>query len=905
MIRSIGSVAKQTAQLGKRFTEALQCCTSPKNLDELSGDSRHSLLQHPATQPQLGELRAAVLQADHDFSLDDPRRMQTYQAIVDVVLSSTSLARDTEVLDDTIAALGLLVERLPVSVPDSDHPNAAALYDQYGGALLVRWRERSSDARARRDALDDAVIAYHRCVDLTPETDPSLIDRLRNLADAFDERFVRDGSSKDLDCTITAYRRCLKLNPAKHSITADLYSALGDSLEGRFDYHSRKDDLEDAIASYREAIEIIPDNDATKPKRLTRLADLLRRRSEGSDEVHTLDEAMDLLRRAVKLLPPGHAEAHGILASLAGLLEARFALSREESDMREACLSLMQAAQQAATPPLTKFGYAFRAVEILESYPFLGGCFPLLRAYECIIEAYPQAQIASLGKNIIERLRALSLLPFPARGAAATAIASGRLALAVEWLEEGRNVVWGQVFRLRNAADELREHHPDIADRLAALSRQLESVSIEYSGSISFFETSEHSGLPRVRMPEPNQGIQYKLAMEYEVLVQQIQSLDGFQRFLKPRPFAELVAAATEGPIVLVNLHERRSVCDALILLPAGNIVHVPLPRFSYAAAARLYTALQASLESGRLRGARIVSSVQKDISMGDILAALWKRVAQPVLSVLQGVLHPVQGQDLLHITWCLTGPLSFLPLHAAGIYNEGAAQVTLMDFAVSSYTPSIEVLLRSRGRSPSTKHRQQRVLAVAQPYALPHAPIPSTLKEVRLVRAHFPEGATLENQKGTMDAVLDAMVNHSWVHLACHGIQHSEDPTQSSFALHGGASLKLSQLMSLSLEHAELAFLSACQTATGNATVPDEAVHLAAGMLTAGFRSVVGTMWSVGDDDAPIVADAFYTALQRDIEAGRDARVAYALHGAVNQLRMTVGEREFFKWVPFVHFGR
>jgi CHAT domain-containing protein len=40
------------------------------------------------------------------------------------------------------------------------------------------------------------------------------------------------------------------------------------------------------------------------------------------------------------------------------------------------------------------------------------------------------------------------------------------------------------------------------------------------------------------------------------------------------------------------------------------------------------------------------------------------------------------------------------------------------------------------------------------------------------------------------------------------------------------------------------LAFLSACQTAMGDETTPDEMMHLAAALLFAGFRSVVATMW-------------------------------------------------------------
>jgi CHAT domain-containing protein len=107
--------------------------------------------------------------------------------------------------------------------------------------------------------------------------------------------------------------------------------------------------------------------------------------------------------------------------------------------------------------------------------------------------------------------------------------------------------------------------------------------------------------------------------------------------------------------------------------------------------------------------------------------------------------------------------------------------------------------------------------------------------------------------------------------------------------------------------EGAALAFLSACETAMGDDILPEEAVHLAAGMLAIGYRSVIGTMWSIRDGDAPLVADEVYAQLARHDKAPEDdarSRVAYALHKAVGRLREEVGETDFLSWIPFVHFG-
>jgi CHAT domain-containing protein len=82
-------------------------------------------------------------------------------------------------------------------------------------------------------------------------------------------------------------------------------------------------------------------------------------------------------------------------------------------------------------------------------------------------------------------------------------------------------------------------------------------------------------------------------------------------------------------------------------------------------------------------------------------------------------------------------------------------------------------------------------------------------------------------------------------MHLACHGTQDPKDATKSGFCL-GDGRLSISELMQLDLKHAFLAFLSACETATGSKDQPDQAMHLAAAMLFVGFKSVVATMWSV-----------------------------------------------------------
>jgi CHAT domain-containing protein len=137
------------------------------------------------------------------------------------------------------------------------------------------------------------------------------------------------------------------------------------------------------------------------------------------------------------------------------------------------------------------------------------------------------------------------------------------------------------------------------------------------------------------------------------------------------------------------------------------------------------------------------------------------------------------------------------------------------------------------------------KLLAIAAEFAGDMPPLRYVARECEeITRVAISAGATsVDAARSSKSDVIRMLDSVNVVHFACHGIQHRAEPHKSRFCLSSG-DLTVSELMKTDLDHAFLAFLSACETAKGDTKHVDEVVHLAATMLFAGFESVVATMW-------------------------------------------------------------
>ncbi|TFK62237.1 hypothetical protein BDN72DRAFT_827689 [Pluteus cervinus] len=476
--------------------------------------------------------------------------------------------------------------------------------------------------------------------------------------------------------------------------------------------------------------------------------------------------------------------------------------------------------------------------------------------------------------------------------------------LALEWNDRGRAVIWGQILHLRFPyLKELRDADPALAKRWVDVTAQM------YASLIAPFHNESIKDIS-------------KSTIQLQYSMMDIKKLNNpkFNTFFADKTYKDIQSSALAlgGPIIFLNVNRYSS--SALAVVPTSeHVLHIPLPSIDYKVLTSMQMLFSRYIESGGRgeeltpeRIGKLVKTLDSPplpprsiVSFPEVLRYLWIQIIEPVLKALKiKPSSPESSDQLPRVWWSPSGPLSSLPVHAAGDYNKDELGNKISDYVVSSYCPSTSII--HYASRPEEGFQNFRMLAVANPEG---CRLPGTEGDLEAINTYVPDPqvrvTVLSKTGATIEAVKREIERATWVHFACHAKQNTESPLDSTLILANHARLSLTEIAKLSLPHAEFAFLSACQTAQGTgsnlAGNPNESEHLAAGMLVAGYRSVVGSMWNVSDECAPKVAREVYKRL---FENGKPdyRRAAYALHDAVQALRKDgVG---FGFWVPFIHLG-
>ena len=218
----------------------------------------------------------------------------------------------------------------------------------------------------------------------------------------------------------------------------------------------------------RKAVDLIPDGHPDKPRALNILAQSLGSRFDRLGSLLDIEAAFDASQKAVKLTPLGHADRPNLLFDLAAIYIQRNLRLDSASDRVTALDAVRASAQSSVGNPRARLHYANVWARMCE---LSNDGRQALLAYARVMSLIPQTAWAGLEMDHRhEQLQKLHEASVPIGGlvnkAAAAAVRYGEPSLALEWLEQGRSVVWGQMLQLRSSFDILLERDFALAQLL-------------------------------------------------------------------------------------------------------------------------------------------------------------------------------------------------------------------------------------------------------------------------------------------------------------------------------------------------------------------------------------------------------------------------------------------------------
>jgi CHAT domain/Tetratricopeptide repeat len=840
------------------------------------------------------------------------------------------------------------VQQAVQATPDG-HPDRAMFLTNLGNALLTRFLHTG----ARAD-VDNAIQATQQAVQATPADHPDRARRLSNLGTALATRFERTGAQADLDDAIHAGQQAVQATPADHPDRAAIMSNLGTALLTRYGRTGAQADLDNAIHAGQQAVQATPDDHPNLATYLSNLGTALFARYELTGAQADLDDAIHAGQQAVQATPDDHLNLAGQLSNLGTALATRFVRNETHADIDSAIHSLQQAVQ--ATPAdhphraiyLSNLGNALRT-----RFERTGTAVDLDAASQMFNEAAGiEVAAASVridagraGASLMAETnpgRAASLLEaavlllpevaprFLDRGdqqyaigrfaglaanAAALALSDPavpepqRPARGLRLLEAARAVLLSQALSTRGDLSELQDHHPELALRFTELRGWLDRpprVTGPDMGNLPGDETAD--------------ALQHAIrdrrhaAAELAQLLARIRGLEGFATFGLPPSAEELEAQAQQGPVVVLNVSAYRS--DA-ILLTSDSITSQPLPGLAQASVIEQISVFYQALDVVAASESPL-ARVRAQEEIRRVLGWLWDNAAGPVLHALGYRDQPADGEPWPRLWWVPGGLLALLPLHAAGHHTSppDPAHRTVMDRVISSYTPTIGALAHARTPRPDTANRSLIVAMPTTPDLPRGAELAYVPAEAALLQARLPNPTALtepaatcgtaDEQLPTKSAVLEQLPGCAIAHFACHGYTDPADPSQSRLLLHDHRQdpLTVAALAPVVLDHAQLAYLSACSTARlTDPRLLDEAIHLTTAFQLAGFPHVIGTLWEINDAIAVEIASTFYAALTDPGGTLNPARAARALHQATRAQRNRQPANPYL-WASHIHAG-
>ena len=824
------------------------------------------------------------------------------------VIHLNNLGVALRVLFERTGDIGALTEAIEVgrdalAATPNDHPDHAAYLSNLGAALGALF-ERTGNI----EALTEAIQVTREAVATAPNGHPDRARSLSNLGAALRALFERTESTEALAEAIQTGRDAVAATPNDHPNHAIYLNNLGVALRVLFERTGDIGALTEAIEVGRDALAATPNDHPDHAARLSNLGAILRALFERTGDIEALAEAIEVGRDAVAATPDGHPDHAARLGILGSALEALF----ERTADNEALAGAVACFRAAGGCPTAAAAVRIRGW--LDAAAVLAGgvgesAQDALAAAEAAAELLPQVTPRSLARA--DREHQLSAIGVLAGLAAAVAIAAGRPERAVELLEQTRGVLVADTVDARSSdLTRLRETDPELAAAFEELRARLDALDQPdgiHRGDLARPDTGQDPEQAR-REGRNLADARREAQTAWDQLITRIRAVDGFADFLAAPSISKLAVQAQDGPIVFVYTNSTR--CDALILTHdlGAPVRLVPLTALTEAVADEQAARLMLARWNAHNPLKEPASRMAAQGEVLEVLAWIWDTITEPVLTALGHTTTPSDEESWPRVWWCPVGFLAYLPLHAAGHHGDLTASDpalkanprTALDRVISSYTTSARSLAYARAHPGADKGK---AVVVAVPDAPNTSPLPGVTAETEALRRFLPNALVLASP--TRDAVLAALPDHQVAHFACHGNVNMNDPSSSRLILrdHRTAPLTVADVSALHL-NGDLAYLSACDTTVTSPRLADEAVHITGSFHLAGYKHVIGTLWSISDAAAHDITEHFYADLTVDgTTEPQTSRSAHALHHAIRRLRGRYAQAPTL-WAAHTHTG-
>lgn len=196
------------------------------------------------------------------------------------------------------------------------------------------------------------------------------------------------------------------------------------------------------------------------------------------------------------------------------------------------------------------------------------------------------------------------------------------------------------------------------------------------------------------------------------------------------------------------------------------------------------------------------------------------------------------------------------------------------MNYAVSSYAASLTTLSFAKRKPMKLSASHSKLLLVTMPHTPGQNPLPGVKKEAEIIQETLRDHIAVKLlEMPAVKTVLDDIPSYDVTHFACHGYADPTSPFRSGLLLCGdepgkdidtnirNSTLTVERMSSMDTRESQLAFLSACCTASENASsaLIDEGIHLASAFQLSGFPHVIASLWEASDEFSVAVTERFY----------------------------------------------